>query len=89
MTGRSMPVRLVVLIAITGVHVLLVRVHGVSHPIDAHAAEVKGTGRLRRRHRSAKRRDGAQAALSAPSTGASSTWATRVRRTSDDASARP
>ena len=68
MTGRSMPVRLVVLIAITGVHVLLVRVHGVSHPIDAHAAEVKGTGRLRRRHRSAKRRDGARAALSAPST---------------------
>ena len=37
------------LIAITGVHVLLVRVHGVSLPIDGHAAEVKETGRLRRR----------------------------------------
>ena len=32
-----------------GAHVLLVRVHGVSHPINAHAAEVTATGRLRRR----------------------------------------
>ena len=39
----------IVLIAIVGAHVLLVRMHGVSHPIDAHAAEVKGRGRLRRR----------------------------------------
>jgi hypothetical protein len=29
--------------------VLLVRVRGVAHPIDAHAAEVKGSGRMRRR----------------------------------------
>jgi Cytochrome b(N-terminal)/b6/petB len=38
----------IVLIAIVGAHVLLVRVRGVSHPIDAHRA-VKGRGRLRRR----------------------------------------
>ena len=35
-------------VAIVGAHVLLVRVHGVSHPIDAHPA-VTGSGRLRRR----------------------------------------
>jgi Cytochrome b(N-terminal)/b6/petB len=39
----------IVLIAIVGAHVLLVRVHGVSHPINAHADEVTGSGRLRRR----------------------------------------
>ena len=39
----------IVLIAIVGAHVLLVRMRGVSHPIDAHATEVKGSGRLRRR----------------------------------------
>ena len=39
----------IVLIAIVGAHVLLVRLRGVSHPIDAHAAEVGGQGRLRRR----------------------------------------
>jgi Cytochrome b(N-terminal)/b6/petB len=39
----------IVLIAIVGAHVLLVRMRGVSHPIDAHAADVTGTGRLRRR----------------------------------------
>jgi hypothetical protein len=39
----------IVLIAIVGAHVLLVRVHGVSHPINAHNAEVTGSGRLRRR----------------------------------------
>src|ERR1022692_2013840 len=39
----------IVLIAIIGGHVLLVRVRGVSHPIEAHDAEVKGRGRLRRR----------------------------------------
>jgi hypothetical protein len=39
----------IVLIAVVGAHVLLVRVRGVSHPIDAHAAEVKSRGRLRRR----------------------------------------
>jgi hypothetical protein len=39
----------VALIAIVGAHVLLVRVRGVAHPIDAHAAEGKGSGRLRRR----------------------------------------
>ena len=38
----------IVLIAIIGAHVLLVRVRGVSHPIDAHP-EVTGSGRLRRR----------------------------------------
>ena len=38
----------IVLIAIVGAHVLLVRVRGVSHPIDAHP-EVKGRGRKRRR----------------------------------------
>ena len=39
----------IVLIAIVGAHVLLVRVHGVSHPINAHNAEVTASGRLRRR----------------------------------------
>jgi hypothetical protein len=39
----------IVLVAIVGAHVLLVRMHGVAHPIDAHNAEVGGTGRLRRR----------------------------------------
>ena len=39
----------IVLIAIVGAHVLLVRVHGVSHPINAHAGEVTATGRPRRR----------------------------------------
>ena len=39
----------IVLIAITGAHVLLVRMHGVSHPIDTDAAQARGTGRLRRR----------------------------------------
>jgi hypothetical protein len=39
----------IVLIAIIGAHVLLVRIRGVSHPIDAHAAEVTVQGRLRRR----------------------------------------
>src|SRR5580692_3062616 len=39
----------IVLIAIVGAHVLLVRVHGVSHPINAHAGEVTARGRLRRR----------------------------------------
>jgi hypothetical protein len=39
----------VVLIALTGAHVLLVRVRGVSHPIDTDAAQATGTGRLRRR----------------------------------------
>src|SRR3984893_8355461 len=39
----------IVLIAIVGAHVLLVRVHGVSHPINAHKAEVTASGRLRRR----------------------------------------
>ena len=39
----------IVLIAIVGAHVLLVRVRGVSHPIDADAAEAAGPGRLRRR----------------------------------------
>src|SRR6202043_1127005 len=39
----------IVLIAIVGAHVLLVRMRGVSHPIDAHAGEVTGSGRLRRR----------------------------------------
>src|SRR3984893_19573021 len=38
----------IVLVAIVGAHVLLVRVRGVSHPIDAHAA-AGGRGRLRRR----------------------------------------
>ena len=38
-----------VLIAITGAHVLLVRMRGVSHPIDTDAAQATGTGRLRRR----------------------------------------
>jgi hypothetical protein len=39
----------IVLIAIVGAHVLLVRMRGVVHPIGAHAAEVTGSGRLRRR----------------------------------------
>jgi hypothetical protein len=39
----------IVLIAIVGAHILLVRMHGVAHPIDAHAAEVTVSGRLRRR----------------------------------------
>jgi hypothetical protein len=39
----------IVLIAIVGAHVLLVRMRGVAHPIDAHDAEAGGTGRLRRR----------------------------------------
>jgi hypothetical protein len=39
----------IVLIAIVGAHVLLVRMHGVSHPINAHNAEVTVTGRQRRR----------------------------------------
>ena len=39
----------IVLIAIVGAHVLLVRMRGVSHPIDAHAGEITGTRRLRRR----------------------------------------
>ena len=38
----------VVLIALTGAHVLLVRVRGVSHPIDTDAAQPPGPGRLRR-----------------------------------------
>jgi hypothetical protein len=38
----------IALIAIVGGHVLLVRVRGVSHPIEAHDAEVKGQGRSRR-----------------------------------------
>jgi hypothetical protein len=39
----------IILIAVVGAHVLLVRMRGVSHPIDAHAGEVTGSGRLRRR----------------------------------------
>jgi hypothetical protein len=39
----------IVLIAIVGAHVLLVRVRGVVHPIDAHGAAVTGRGRSRRR----------------------------------------
>jgi Cytochrome b(N-terminal)/b6/petB len=39
----------IVLVAIVGAHVLLVRMRGVAHPIDAHAAGAKGSGRLRRR----------------------------------------
>ena len=35
----------VVLIAITGAHVLLVRMRGVSHPIDTDAAQAAGPGR--------------------------------------------
>jgi len=38
-----------VLITIVGAHVLLVRVRGVSHPIDTDAAQAAGRGRLRRR----------------------------------------
>ncbi len=39
----------IVLIAIVGAHILLVRVHGVSHPINAHNGEVTAAGRPRRR----------------------------------------
>ncbi|HEV2450515.1 MAG TPA: cytochrome b N-terminal domain-containing protein, partial [Streptosporangiaceae bacterium] len=39
----------IVLIALVGAHVLLVRMRGVVHPIDAHKSQVKGQGRLRRR----------------------------------------
>ena len=39
----------IALIAIVGAHVLLVRVRGVSHPIDTDAAAAVGRGRLRRR----------------------------------------
>ncbi|HEX3492042.1 MAG TPA: cytochrome b N-terminal domain-containing protein, partial [Streptosporangiaceae bacterium] len=39
----------VVLIAVVGAHVLLVRMRGVVHPIDAHASQVTGHGRARRR----------------------------------------
>jgi hypothetical protein len=39
----------IVLVAIIGAHVLLVRIRGVSHPIDATAAAVTAQGRLRRR----------------------------------------
>ncbi len=39
----------IILVAIVGAHVLLVRVRGVSHPIDAHAAETRGSRRRRRR----------------------------------------
>jgi hypothetical protein len=39
----------IVLVAITGAHLLLVRMRGVSHPIDTDAAQAMGTGRLRRR----------------------------------------
>ncbi|HEY6788948.1 MAG TPA: cytochrome b N-terminal domain-containing protein [Trebonia sp.] len=39
----------VALVAIVGAHVLLVRVRGVSHPIDTDAADAVGRGRLRRR----------------------------------------
>ena len=39
----------IVLIAVVGAHVLLVRVRGVSHPIDAHNAAAGGHGRSRRR----------------------------------------
>jgi hypothetical protein len=39
----------VLLVALIGGHVLLVRVRGVAHPIDTDAAEAKGTGRQRRR----------------------------------------
>jgi hypothetical protein len=39
----------VALIAIVGAHVLLVRVRGVSHPIDTDTAQAAGQGRLRRR----------------------------------------
>jgi hypothetical protein len=39
----------IILVALIGAHVLLVRVRGVAHPIDTDAAEGKGTGRQRRR----------------------------------------
>jgi hypothetical protein len=39
----------IVLIAIIGAHVLLVRMRGVAPPIDAHTAGVQESGRLRRR----------------------------------------
>jgi Cytochrome b(N-terminal)/b6/petB len=39
----------IVLIAVVGAHVLLVRMRGVAHPIGAHDTEAAGSGRLRRR----------------------------------------
>ncbi len=39
----------VLLVALVGGHVLLVRMRGVSHPIDADAAGISGRGRARRR----------------------------------------
>jgi hypothetical protein len=39
----------IVLVAVIGGHVLLVRVRGVAHPIDTDAAAARGRGRLRRR----------------------------------------
>jgi cytochrome b/b6/petB-like protein len=39
----------IVLIAVVGAHVLLVRMRGVSHPIDADTAAAQGSGRERRR----------------------------------------
>jgi hypothetical protein len=39
----------IILIAIVGAHVLLVRMRGVVHPIDAHAGQATGHGRPRRR----------------------------------------
>jgi hypothetical protein len=41
----------VVLVAVVGAHILLVRVRGVAHPIGAHKGEVTGSPRLRRRAR--------------------------------------
>ena len=47
----------IVLITLVGAHVLLVRVRGVSHPIDTDAAGAVGRGRLRLAlHRSGQRR---------------------------------
>jgi hypothetical protein len=39
----------IILVAIVGAHVLLVRIRGVAHPIDTHAAEGTGRGRQGRR----------------------------------------
>jgi len=39
----------IVLVAVVGAHVLLVRMRGVAPPIDAHSAGAGGSGRLRRR----------------------------------------
>jgi hypothetical protein len=39
----------ILLVALIGAHVLLVRVRGVAHPIDTDAAEANGAGRQRRR----------------------------------------